>query len=380
MKLTIDERMLDALQLMNYVVCSYTPKPILKCVKLEANEDGLSVSATDLEIHLRCSIDCNVAEPGRICVPFTHLKSALAGLLPGTKPARMEFFKEPEVTLETTETAEFGCTIQKGDTKIHLFGYDAKNYPMFPVLPEDFDFGFQVKADTLSSMIPQVMFAATKSYNHYAISGVLWEVEKDRIKMVATDGGHLMVVKGKINSPVPDKRNMIVDMKTTCLLPRALSGKSSVDVGAKGDDIFIRQGNVSIVSRLVQGNFPNYGDVIPKDIKCEATVETERFEQCLRQVHNVTDEESRGVQMVFHGDSITMSGRAPGTGDAQAVCPAENANADMEIIFNPSSLLLFLRATNADRIAIGLSNPNRPVLIRNAANREAFDYVVMPVR
>jgi len=352
----------EALALVGSLVATRTPKPVLQCVKLVAKGDVLTMLATDLEAGARYDIAAvQIEEEGEALIPADRLTGIVR-----------ESTDEDSLTIETDKDA---AVIRGAGSRFKVLGYDPGEYPAIAEFGEKGN--FKAPAPVLATMIGKTLFATAKAHSHYAISGVLWEAKGKKLQLVATDGHRLALTTGSLGKAVTGELSAIVPGKLMALLQRvAGDGEEAVEVKLTENQILLRTSRAVLMSSLVQGNFPKYGDVIPKESPFKATVSAGQLEHRLRQAALLTNEESRGVRLAFAADQVTLTSRAPEAGEAEVACPIKFEGQPLEIAFNPSFLLEALRVVEADEVTLELAAPNKPAVLK-AGND--FTYVLMPV-
>ena len=352
----------EALNLAGAIVAARTPKPVLQCVKLTAANKMLTVQATDLEVGCTYTITAvEVQEEGSVLVPAARL----AGIV-------RETGDEESLQLETEKEA---CLIKGASSHFKVFGYDPAEYPAVTEFAEPAD--FQVPTGQITTMINRTLFAAAKTHSHYAISGVLWETVGKKLSLVATDGHRLAQAKGSLKKAAAKDTKAIVPAKLMSLILR-LTGEAeeALEVKVLENQILLRTARSVLVGSLVQGNFPNYGDVIPKECTRKGKLQTAGFDHCIRKAALLAGDEARGVKLAFSADRVTLTSRAPEAGEAEATCAVELDGEGIEIGFNPTFLLEALRVAGAEEILFEMNAPNKPAVLK-AGND--FLYVLMPV-
>ena len=352
----------EALGLIGSIAAVRTPKPVLQCIKLVAKDKKLTLLATDLEVGARYQITAvQVEQEGEALVPADRFSGIIR-----------ESADEESLTIETDKEA---VVVRGAGSRFKVFGYDPGEYPAVAEFPGAGD--FQVPTTVLAEMIGKTLFATAKAHSHYAISGVLWEISGKKFKLVATDGHRLALAKGTLAKAAGKDLSAIVPGKLMGLVQRiAGDSEEMFDVKVDENQILIRTARAVLVSSLVQGNFPKYQDVIPKESSSKATISTGQFEHRIRQAALLTNEESRGVRLAFADEQVTLSSRAPETGEAEVTCPIKLEGPSMEIAFNPTFLLDALRVVGTDDLVIELTSANKPALVKAGSN---FFYVLMPV-
>ncbi|MBT3199768.1 MAG: DNA polymerase III subunit beta [Phycisphaerales bacterium] len=351
----------EALNLAGGIVATRTPKPILQCVKLVAADDTLTLLATDLEAGARRQVTAvQVETPGEALLPADRLGGIIREC------------NEESVTIETDNDT---CHIRAAGSHFKIFGYDPGEYPAIAEFDGEAD--FSIDTVQIAKMIGKTLFATAKAHSHYAISGVLWEASDKNLQMVATDGHRLAMVKGSLDKAASKDVTAVVPAKLMGLIQRlAGEGEQSLDVQIDDNQILVRTANVVLVSSLVQGNFPKYSDVIPTETTNRATISSQEFQHRVRQAALLTNEESRGVRVAFESNKITLSSRAPETGEAEVTCEAKYDGAEMAIGFNPAFLIDAMRIIDTDEISFEMNASNKPAVIKTGSD---FLYVIMPV-
>ncbi len=351
----------EALTLVGSIVQARTPKPVLQCVKLVAADNSLTLLSTDLEAGARFQINAvQIEEEGEALIPASRL---------------MGIVRESSDESLTIETEKDACHIRGKGTHFKVFGYDPAEYPAVAEFAEAAD--FTVSAGTLGQMIGKTLFATAKAHSHYAISGVLWEASDKKLKLVATDGHRLAMAKGQLKTAATKEVSAIVPAKLMNLVQRITTDDDQdLEVKIEENQILVRTPRAVLVSSLVQGNFPKYEDVVPKDATRTATIQTDEFSHRIRQAALLTNEESRGVKLSFSATEATLTSRAPEAGEAEVTFPIVLEGDGIEMGFNPAFLSDALKVINGGHITFEMTEPSRPAMIKTGSD---FLYVIMPV-
>jgi DNA polymerase-3 subunit beta len=352
----------EALALASSIVAVRTPKPVLQCVKLIAKDKTLTLLATDLEASCRYQLTAvQVEKEGQALVPAERLSGIVR-----------ESGSDESLSLDTDKET---CHVRGKASHFKVFGFDPAEFPAVAEFEGDGD--FQVSAGELASMINKTIFATAKTHSHYAISGILMEASGKKLQLVATDGHRLAQAKGTLTKAAARDISAIVPAKLMTLIQRiAGNSEETLEVKIQENQIMVRTARAMLASSLVQGNFPKYGDVIPKETTHKATINSLQFEHSLRQAALLTNEESKGVRLSFKADEVTLTSRAPETGEAEVSCPVTMTGEPMDIAFNPAFLIDALKVTQADTISLEMNASNKPAVIKTGND---FLYVLMPV-
>ncbi|MEN8127575.1 MAG: DNA polymerase III subunit beta [Planctomycetota bacterium] len=353
----------EALSLVTSLIPSRTPKPILQCLRITTEEDAVRISATDLEAGITFLVSqVEIAAAGDIVVPADKLSSIVRESL------------DDVVSLEASEAA---VQIVGSDSRFTIYSHDPQQYPAIPGFEGDAD--LEIKLDVLQEGIKQSIFAAARESTRYALNGVLWEVSGKKLFLVATDGRRLAkaTVALEKGAKLPEGR-IIVPAKTMLLLDKipAHYADGAVKIRFVNNQMVLACETVVISSNLVEGNFPKYEDIIPKDYDKKLTLSTGNVLSAVRRAALLANEDSKGIRLALDKGSLVFTSRAPETGDAQVDMAVEYAAEPIEIGFNPQFLVDVLRVLKAETFELHLGQGDRPGLIKSGSN---FLYIVMPV-
>ncbi|NNK07999.1 MAG: DNA polymerase III subunit beta, partial [Myxococcales bacterium] len=367
MKVICDRSALvEAVNHISGVVASRTPSPVLQCVRFSCADGVLTLSATDLEVGLRLSVEqVDVQEDGE-------------ALIPGDKLAQI--VRTSDDTTLTLHTEDNALHIRGADAHFTLHGYDAKEAPEVREFTED-AVDCEIDAGTFHGLISRTLFAAAAEHSRYAINGILFERKGKKLRMVATDGRRLAVAYGQCERGEGD---------ATCILPaKALNlvnklirdpdARVRVQIEENQALFSIGDGPAAAVlsTNLVEGSFPPFEDVIPKDQDKRVTFEVSVLRSAIRRAALLTNEESKGVRMSFADDRLTLTSRAPEMGEAEIQVDATEYDGEpLEIGFNPGFITDALKVIDEGQVIIELKAPNKPGVIKTG---NEFTYVVMPV-
>ena len=352
----------DALSLVTTLVPSRTPKPILQCLRVTTEADAVRIGATDLEAGITCLVtQVDIAEPGDVVVPAEKLSSIVR-----------ESFDEV-IALEASEAA---VHIIGSDSRFTIYSHDPEQYPAIPGFDGEAD--LEVKLTALQDGIEQSVFAAARESTRYALNGILWEVAGKKLFLVATDGRRLARVAVTLDkiADLPEGR-IIVPAKTMSLLDKiSLHHEGTTKIRFVNNQIVAACEGVVVSSNLVEGNFPKYEDIIPKDYDKKITLSTANVLSAVRRAALLANEDSKGIKLSLDKGAMVFTSRAPETGDAQVDMTVDYDGEPIEIGFNPQFLVDVLRVVRTDEFDLHLGRPDQPGLIKSGSD---FLYIVMPV-
>jgi DNA polymerase-3 subunit beta len=353
--------LLEALTVAGNVVASRTPKPVLQCVKLTAEGDKLTVAATDLEVAIRYSDNqVQIEQPGEALLPADKFR---------------DIVRESVDDTLSIEVAQDNANIKGQDSHFKIFTQNPKDFPPVPDFEGEAD--FEIQGGLLKSLIGQTLFAAAKESTRYAFNGVLLLAKAKKVTLVSTDGRRLAQAKGDLIKGGEKESRAIIPAKALTLIDKLIDDpEEAVGFQVRENQVIVHTPSATLTSSLVEGQFPPYEDVIPKDTDKQMTASTADFLSAIRRAALLTTEESKGVRMAFSKKGLVLTSRSPESGEATITFPCKYDGTDVEIGFNPQFLTDALRVVDSDEIALELTAPNRPGLLKGGPN---FLYVIMPV-
>ena len=358
------------LSLSQGVVEKKTTIPILSNVLLETAGDRVTLTATDLELGIRCSCAARIKKPGAGTVPARKLLDYVR-LLP-----------EGDVHMKFLEN--HWATITSGRSRTRIAGMSRESFPELPEVPESVA---EVPIRTLASMIARTSFAISMEESRFTLNGALLVMRPEGLTMVATDGHRLAFVQA-----TPAKSGQ-VDKQFRALIPKKAMAEliklaDDADPEAKailaGDDnhLFFRVGERLLITRKLTGNFPDYERVLPKDHAVTAKLQKDEIRSAIERVAQFADERSRAIRVQFTSGEVRIFSSSVETGESEESVPSEYRGPDLEIGFNAQYLLDFLRAIPQDHVAFELKDQKSAGEMRPAGDTVAdqYRYVVMPMR
>jgi len=383
MKVVCDRAaLLDGVTVVSGVAAQRSPRPQLSCVKLAAESvDGvgrLVLLATDAEIALRLEIDrVEVQEPGEALIPADKLKQIVSA-------------EDREQTL-TIELVDDALKISGADAHFRVLGYPATELPPIPgfeAVAANAALVFTHTARELGSLISRTLFATARETSRYAINGVLLKRSGKQLELVATDGRRLAIARGTVSSDTSgDGQTCIVPSKALQMFLRLADDPDEPVRVAVGETqiafllgpVDAGGGRACLTSNLVEGTFPPYEDVVPKDQDKTVVLDRDVLASAVRRAALLTNEESRGVRLSFHGQDnrLELSSRAPEMGEASVTVELRDYKGeDLEVGFNPHYIVDALKVIEDPTVTIELKSPSKPGVIKSGPS---FTYVVMPV-
>jgi DNA polymerase-3 subunit beta len=366
MKITCQRQALaTAFQTVSGIVPGKTTKTVLMNTKVEAFDGEVTLLATDGESSIRYSIpDATIETPGALLLPTSRTLTILREL------------QGDQVTVETLAN-NVRVQGERADYKLGL-----ENPDLFPTIADFKEENYHViDAGTLRQLIRRTIFAVDTESTRYALGGVQVELGSDKVTMAATDTRRLSVAHGKCavhghpNAPSPAP---VVPAKALAVIERCLGEDTAqVLVAVRSNDMLLRGGLATIYTRLVEGRFPAYQDVIPTSCEVSLDIPVEPFLAVVRQSQIVTNEESRGVDFVFQDGVMTLVSQAPDIGESKVDLPISYDAAPLTISLDPKFVSEFLRVLDSSKtVHVELTDSESAVVLKTD---DGSIYIVMPL-
>src|SRR5215468_2452233 len=357
------------LNLSQGVVEKKTTIPILSNVLIEAKGGRVILTATDLELGVRCSCPAKVKKEGAGTVPAKKLLDYVR-LLPDT-----------ELTIKFLDNNWASITCGRSRTK--MAGMSRESFPELPQMPEATN---QLSAGMLSSMISKTIFAISMEESRFTLNGALLVIRPDGVVMVSTDGHRLAYIEsanenGTENRPL---RALVPKKAMSEILRLSQEGESEAKTSISGDDnhLFFQFGDRLLITRKLTGNFPDYERVLPKDHNQIVTLQREEIKSAVERVSQFADERSRAIRVQFASGEVKIFTSSVETGESEESVPATYTGPEIDIGFNAQYLLDFLRAISQDQVSFELKDQKSAGEMRPAGDVGSYRYryVVMPMR
>lgn len=366
MKLQCSRNILaSAFQTVGSVVPSRTPKEILKNVKLTVADRQATLVGTDQEVGIRFQLpEVETDSEGEILLPTQRVQAILREIT------------EDVVSLE----AEDGTVwVRAGSSQFRLSTEDPAEFPEVEGFADENY--HTVPGKTLKQLIHRTIFATDVESTRYALGGVQLELTRDRITLAATDSRRLAVIQSTCSahgSVSEEQQKPVVPSKAMALIERSVADdEQDVWIAVRNNDVLVKSGQSTIYSRLVEGRFPKYQDVIPTDYQAKVDLVVGPFHSAVRQGMIVTDEESRGVDFSFGNGTLRLSSQAPDVGASTIEIPIGYDGDEIVVTFDPRFVADFLKVLDpASQVTLNLIDGSSAAVFTAEEN---YTYVVMPL-
>jgi DNA polymerase III subunit beta len=355
------EDLVQGLSIVGRAVSTRTAIQILSGILLEARGEDLRLAATDMELSLRATVSARVEGDGAVVLPGRTLVD-IARLLPGD-----------DVTIEHS-AAESVVHIASGSASYTLHTYNAEDFPRLPELTDTQT--FEIDREALLETIGRVARAASRDEARPVLTGVLVQFTGDKLVMAATDSYRLAVKETTLGSPAPDLE-AIVPSRALQELSRVAGGADEVAVGVQENQVLFSVGGVWLTTRRIDGQFPNYRQLLPETFEHELTVPRAELLDVVRRA-SVMIQRATPLQLRFADGEVTVVARTHEVGESQESMPLAYTGEPLEIGFNAEFLREGLESVEGDDVRMKLISPLRPAILTDEG--EDFTYLVMPIR
>ncbi len=359
----------DLLEAVNKVKTVVSPKsalPILSHILMEADDNSLKLTATDLKVSIECTIDCTVKESGSLTVSSQRLSSILAELPEG----------EISLDLAGNNVINLEC----GRIKTKLFSMSADEFP--PVRTFEGVDPITMEQKVLKKMFQKTSFAICSDQARYNLTGLLCELADGKFTAVATDGRRMSLYSEKEGIPKGVNIKVIIPGKMISELERLLSDNGEVQVYLDESQAAFQFDSLRLVTALIEGNFPNYDMVIPKKHDKEGVIPTSTFMEAMRRTRTMTNDKFNSVRVTVSGSQMKLNVVTPEVGEYEEELECEFDGGTIDIAFNPDFVIEVLRRIETEKLCLVLKDASSPGLLKPYEDKSSHQYlnVIMPIR
>ena len=359
MKLTVNTKVLaEAVQALNTIIGGKTTLPILNFLRLTADVGVLRITATNLEQTLTVKLAANVETAGAVTLPAKQLA------------ATMKTVSAEETHLE--EQANLRTELMIGPSRFVLNGLDPTEFPSTPLIAGEQQ---TVNAHELTLALKSVAFAMSEDENRFILNSALFECNDTDIHIVATDGRRLAKNQIKAQNSLP-ARTAIIPRNAINEIIKIFSGGEAMTISFDQEKVAFVSNQYELLSRLIDGTYPNYKQVIPNEERFFAEVQRTEFSETILRAAVVTTDKSSSVKLTFTPNNLHLHALTPDLGEVEDNIPCKFNGEQISIGFNPNYLNDPLKVLVHDTIRIGLSDELSPAVM----HADDYLYVIMPMR
>lgn len=372
------EDMMAQMRIANMAV-NNSPVPILSNLLISTTNDPLAgllgsntdgkiyLAATDLEIGIRVSVDGQVTDGGSITIPAKKFA------------AMVKEMPESDIHLSTMPDDKINITC--GSAKFRIAGLPADEFP--PLIDEkdnDKKSAFvSIDANALLMMIQQTSYAASREETRFFLNGVHLSLKEKQAKMAATDGKRLAVATGNLNDAIAEERQGIIPTKAVERLKDMLVSTAVVKICLDSNRVIFDMGDITIVSRLIEGEYPDYEKVIPTENGIRLTMPTQQLLSIVKRIGTMANPKTPGLTIEASGDILKVKAETHEFGEGYEETQVKKEGGDISISLNAQYLMDILKASDRDEVALSMSDPLKPVLMKPVGN-DGYTCVIMPMR
>ncbi len=361
MKFKVDKDVLiKGIDTIQNIVSSKATLPILSNFLLETQKNSLKLTATDLNIGISCVIPVDIQEPGSITIPTRRFSSIIKEL------SDIEIWinskKNNIVIIETTS-----CQFK-------IIGLPAEEFPKLP----EFQDKKVIKIDqgVLKQALSLTAFAVSLDETRYVLNGILFKISKNLLTLVSTDGKRLAMAERKVTVESDVDISMIVPLKTIQELNRNLKDEGELSLVVSSNQALFDLGSVGIVSRLIEGEFPDYKQVVPPISENKISVNREQLLSAVRRAALLSTPDYQAVKLEAFKNKLVVSKSTPDVGESREELSVGYQGKELVIGFNPVYLIDVLKNLQGESIELEISDSEKPAVIRV----NGYVYIVLPMR
>ncbi|MEI6971734.1 MAG: DNA polymerase III subunit beta [bacterium] len=362
MKFKIDKTSLvNALQLGYGIISPRSTVPILSNVLLRAEEKKIWLTTTDMEVSVRCSIEAEVSKVGSTTIPARRLLSIIKELAG----------QEVEIEVDDKNAA----SIRAEASFFKVMGQADDDFPRLPDVKGKFT--YVLDQGQFKAMLNNVAYSASSDETRYVLNGVYLKFAGEKLTVVATDGRRLALAEHEVEFPKEAESEMIIPSKAVNELLHSLKDQGQLKICAVGNQTVFEFENILVISKLIEGSYPNFKQVIPAQSAERVAIDREGLLSAVRRMAILTNEKSNSVKLTFTKNKLKVSVTTPEVGEAHETMAIKYSGQDISVAFNPEYLMDPLRHLVNDEVYLELTDEMSPGVVKCD---QPFLYVLMPMR
>jgi DNA polymerase-3 subunit beta len=361
MKLKVKKNILSkGIETIQNIISAKATLPILSNFLLETQKDNLRLTATDLNIGISCVIPVDIQEQGAITIPARRFSGIIREL------------SDDEIEINTKKNNI--VIIETPSCQFKIIGLPSEEFPKLPEFKDKE--AIKIEQGSLKQMLNQTAFAVSMDETRYILNGILFKINQNNINLVATDGKRLAIINRKLKQESSKEITIIIPIKTIQELMRNLKDEGELSLLIGPNQVLLDFGDVVIISRLIEGEFPDYQQVIPLATESTIKVNREQFLLAIRRASLLATPDYQAVKFEVFKDKLVISKSTPDVGESREEVEIKYAGKEMVIGFNPGYLIDVLKSLAAETIELEVAGSEKPGVIR----QEGYVYIVLPMR
>ncbi|MDD4893850.1 MAG: DNA polymerase III subunit beta [Candidatus Omnitrophica bacterium] len=361
MKLEVEKNtLLNGIQKVQNVISSKSTLPILSNILIDAQQSKLKLTATDLDIGISCAVPVDIQEPGIITIPAKRFGDIIKEL--------------PDDSVSINTKKNNLVIIETKSCQFKIMGLPCED---FPKLPEFKEGGvIKIEQPVLKEMLTLTSFAVSLDETRYILNGILFKINQNKLTLVATDGKRLAIIERKLKQDTEKDLQLIVPLKTIQELNRNLQDEGELSMLLGNNQALFDLGAAVIISRLIEGEFPDYQQVIPPAAENKVNVNRENFLLAVKRAALLSTPDYQAVKLEVFKNKLVVSKSTPDVGESREEISMEYQGKEIAIGFNPNYLIDVLKNLKEDKVAFELTDTEKPGVLRI----DGYVYIVLPMR
>ncbi len=362
MKLRLEKKaLLEGLQIVQNIVSARSTLPILSNVLLSADGEKLAFTTTDLEVTVKCNVTADVVKAGATTLPVRRFASIIRELADS----------EIDLDVDDHDVAVITC----GASYFKIIGINSEEFPTAPTASGQHT--YHLDQGVFREMLRKTAYAASTDETRYVLNGVLLSFRDGKLTMVATDGRRLALVENEIEIAEDAEADMILPSKAVNELSHVLKESGDLKISVQENQIVFEFSDVLVASKLIDGTYPNFRQVIPSQCEERVSVERELLLTALRRVSLIAANKSSATRFAFGSNQLEITANTPDIGEARETIPIKYTGKEIAVAFNPEYVMDPLKNLSNDEIAFEMTDELSPGVIKCDI---PFLYVLMPMR
>lgn len=361
MKFKTDKNtLISGMQKVQNIITTKTALPILSNVLLEAHENNLRLTATDLDIGISCVIPVDTQEAGAITIPAKRFGDIIKEL------------SEESITVSSKKNNL--VVIDTDSCQFKIMGIPREEFPKLPEFKNKE--AIKLEQAYLKRMLGLTSFAVSFDETRYILNGILFKIAKGVLEMVATDGKRLAIVEQKLKEGIDKNIQIIVPIKTIHELNRNLGEDGELSLILGENQALFDLGKVVVISRLIEGEFPDYKQVVPPASEYKMRIDRGQFLLSVKRAALLSTPDYQAVKLEVFKNRLVVSKSTPDVGESREEVPVEYLGKEMVIGFNPNYIIDVLKNLSEEKVELELIDGEKPGIIRI----DGYVYIVLPMR
>jgi len=352
--------LLSGIQTVHNIITSKATLPILSNILIETQQDGVRLTATDLDVGISCIIAVDIQEQGAITIPAKRFSDIIKEL--------------PSDTVNITTKKNNQINIETELCQFKIMGLPREEFPRLPEFKDKEV--IKLEQVVLKKMLSLTSFSVSFDETRYILNGILFRIIKNVLTLVATDGKRLAIIEKKLNQNMDKEVYVIVPIKTVHELNRNLKEEGELSMVLGGNQVMFDLGSVSIISRLIEGEFPDYKQVIPPPAENKMKIDRNLFLLAVKRASLLSTPDYQAVKFEVFKNKLVVSKSTPDVGESREEVPVEYQGKEMVIGFNPAYVIDVLKNLTEEKIELELTDAEKPGVIRS----NGYVYIVLPMR